>query len=237
MKTVASLRVSTAQQGVRSQRLAILEYARHHDVSIDEFIEATASGQASDKRRRLDELLHILQRGNRVVVSELSRLGRSLGQIVAILDALAKADVAFVALKEHICVEGTRDIQTKVITTLLGTDPGRHMDKRVAGALRRHETLRVRIEGSKTEYQTIGGETGSVWKPETERIERVIVKNARGHAFYEYGEPMLIEPEHVLTLPLASMTAAERKEFDTAGRAGELASWPEVGSLSRAEQN
>ena len=118
VKTVASLRVSTAQQDVRSQRLAILEYARHHDVRIDEFIEATASGQASDKRRRLDELMHILQRGDRVVVSELSRLGRSLGQIVAILDALAKADVAFVALKEHIRVEGTRDIQTKVMTTL-----------------------------------------------------------------------------------------------------------------------
>ena len=89
-----------------------------HDVRIDEFIEATASGQASDKRRRLDELMHILQRGDRLVVSELSRLGRSLGQIVAILDALATADVAFVALKEHIRVEGTRDIQTKVLTTL-----------------------------------------------------------------------------------------------------------------------
>ena len=118
MKTVASLRVSTAQQDVRSQRLALLEYARHHDVRIDAFIEATASGQASDKRRRLDELLHLLQRGDRVVVSALSRLGRSLGQIVAILDALATADVAFVALKEHIRVEGTRDIQTKVMTTL-----------------------------------------------------------------------------------------------------------------------
>ena len=54
-------------------------------------IEATASGQASEKRWRLDELMHVLQRGDRLVVSELSRLGRSLGQIVAILDALAKA--------------------------------------------------------------------------------------------------------------------------------------------------
>ena len=35
--------------------------------------------------------MHVLQRGDRLVVSELSRLGRSLGQIVAILDALAKA--------------------------------------------------------------------------------------------------------------------------------------------------
>ena len=49
-KTVAYLRVSTAQQDVRSQRLAILEYARKHDFRIDDFIETTASGQASDRR-------------------------------------------------------------------------------------------------------------------------------------------------------------------------------------------
>ena len=81
VKTVAYLRVSTAQQDVRSQRLAILEYARKHDFRIDYFIEATASGEASEKRRRLDELMDVLQRGDRLVVSELSRLGRSLGQI------------------------------------------------------------------------------------------------------------------------------------------------------------
>ena len=120
MKTVAYLRVSTPQQDVRSQRLAILEYARTHDIRIDDFIEATASGQASEKRRRrrLDELTSVLQRGDRLVVSELWRLGRSLGQIVTILDALAKAGVAFVALKENIRIEGRRDIQTKVMTTL-----------------------------------------------------------------------------------------------------------------------
>ena len=118
MKTVAYLRVSTAQQDVRSQRLAILEYARIQGFPIDNFIEATASGQASEKRRRLDELMSVLQRGDRLVVSELSRLGRSLGQIVAILDALAKAGVVFVAIKENIRVESKHDIQTKVMTTL-----------------------------------------------------------------------------------------------------------------------
>ena len=84
--------------------LAILEYARAHDFRIDDFIEATASGQASEKRWRLDELTSVVQLGDRLVVSELSRLGRSLGQIVTILDALVKAGVAFVALKENIRV-------------------------------------------------------------------------------------------------------------------------------------
>ena len=85
---------------------------------IADFIEATASGQASEKRRRLDELTSAFQPGDRLVVSELSQLGRSLGQVVAVLDALAKAGVAFVALKENIRVEGRPDIQTKVMTTL-----------------------------------------------------------------------------------------------------------------------
>ena len=84
VKAVAYLRVSTAQQDVRSQRLAILEYARKRDFPINDFIEATAFGQASQKRRRLDELMNVLHRGDRLIVSERSRLGRSLGQIVAI---------------------------------------------------------------------------------------------------------------------------------------------------------
>ena len=47
VKTVAYLRVSTAQQDLQSQRLAILKYARKHDFRIDDFIEATAAGQGT----------------------------------------------------------------------------------------------------------------------------------------------------------------------------------------------
>jgi hypothetical protein len=66
-----------------------------------------------------------------------------------------------------------------------------------APALGGNEALRKRIERSKSEYKTLGGENRVLWKPEQDRIDRVVVKNARGHAFYEYGEPMLSEPDHV----------------------------------------
>ena len=118
MKTIACLRVSTAQQDAGSQRLAILEYARKHGFQIDHFVEATARGQATARHRRFDELISILNRGDRLVVNELSRLGRSLGQIVTVLDGFAKAGIAFIAIKENIRVEGKQDIQTKVMTTL-----------------------------------------------------------------------------------------------------------------------
>ncbi len=50
--------------------------------------------------------METLETGNRLVVNELYRLGRSLGQVVAILNALVKQEVSFVAIKETIRVEG-----------------------------------------------------------------------------------------------------------------------------------
>ena len=118
MKNLAYLRVSTAHQDVRSQRLAILEYAREQGFQIDRFLEAKASGRASRKHRRLDELMSELTAGDRLVVSELSRLGRSLGEVIELLDAISKASIKFVAIKENIRFEGRQDLQTKVMTTL-----------------------------------------------------------------------------------------------------------------------
>ena len=78
MNNLAYLRVSTTHQSVQSQRLAILEYAREQRFQIDRFIEAKASGRATKKHRRLDDLMCELTAGDRVVVSELSRLARFL---------------------------------------------------------------------------------------------------------------------------------------------------------------
>ena len=64
----------------------------------------------------------------RRVVSELSRLGRSPGRIVAILDVLAKAGIAFVAIKENIRIEGKPDTQTRVMTRLFALFAGVERD-------------------------------------------------------------------------------------------------------------
>jgi DNA invertase Pin-like site-specific DNA recombinase len=53
-------------------------------------------------------------------VSELSRLGRSLGQVIRIVDELVKRKVRFVAIKEGIRFEGKQDMQTKVMIALFG---------------------------------------------------------------------------------------------------------------------
>lgn len=90
--------------------------------------------------------------------------------------------------------------------------------------------LRARIERSRSEYVTLGGETRILWEPDADRTARVILKNARGHAYFEYGEPMLEAPTRVGILPLESMTLTGRKDFEGLSDEGGLATWPEVGS-------
>src|SRR5262245_16894911 len=120
MKTVAYLRVSTGSQDLANQKLAVLDHARQKRFAIDHFVEAQASSRAGSDRRRIEELLGSLTAGDRLVVSELSRLGRSLGQVIQLVDELAKRKVRFTAIKEGIRFEGKQDLQTKVMIALFG---------------------------------------------------------------------------------------------------------------------
>ena len=120
MKTVAYLRISTGSQDLANQKLAILDYARQKRFAVDRFIEAQASSRKGRDPRQIDELLGALAAGDRLVVSELSRLGRSLGQVIQLVDELVKRKVRFTAIKEGIRFEGKQDLQTKVMIALFG---------------------------------------------------------------------------------------------------------------------
>ena len=64
--------------------------------------------------------------------------------------------------------------------------------------------------------------------PDLDRVRRVVLKNARGHAYHELGEPLLEAPAYVSFLPLMSMAVSDRSVFEETG--GGLDGWPEVGS-------
>lgn len=107
------------------------------------------------------------------------------------------------------------------------TDPEQQKSEVAARTLESNPSLRARIDATKKEYRTLGGETRVLWIPDDDRIKRVIVKNARGHAYYELGEPMLEAPAFVRATPLETMTSEEREEFFSMGG---ISGWPEVGS-------
>jgi DNA invertase Pin-like site-specific DNA recombinase len=120
MRTVAYIRIATGGQGLDSQRLAILDYAHRHGLTVHTFIEAQGSSRHMVAKRSLDSMLEQVQAGDLLLVSELSRLGRSVGQSIQLVDRLRKQRVQLVAIKEHIRRNGTQDLQSKVMITLCG---------------------------------------------------------------------------------------------------------------------
>ena len=118
MKTVAYLRVSTRSQDLANQKLAILEFSQKRRFPIDQFIESRISSRKSPLERRIDEMLGTLQPGDRLLASELSRLGRSLSQVIQIVETLVRRKIRFIAIKEAIEFDG----KEQDIRALLGKD-------------------------------------------------------------------------------------------------------------------
>lgn len=120
-KNIAYLRISTDKQDLKSQKLEILDYAHKKNLKISEFLEIQSSSRKSSKNRMLDLLFEKLKSGDTLIVSELSRLARSLGQIIQIVDHLVKHKIKLITIKENININPKgQDIQTKVMVTLFG---------------------------------------------------------------------------------------------------------------------
>jgi len=119
MATLGYIRVSTEGQELNNQKLAILEYCQREGVGVDEFVEVKLSSRKTQKERGIDELLQRFQAGDTLIVAEVSRLGRSLGQIVDLVGKLREKDVTLISLKEHIDTSDD-SITTKTQVGLFG---------------------------------------------------------------------------------------------------------------------
>ena len=88
-KTIGYIRISTDRQDLDKQRHLLLEYARNERLIIDEFIEVEVSSRQDTGARRIDELQAKLQKGDTLLVAELSRLGRDMLQVLNIINDLS----------------------------------------------------------------------------------------------------------------------------------------------------
>ena len=107
------IRVSTDKQTVENQRFEIENYCSKNGLKIAEWIEETVSGTVSPKKRNLGKLLSKVKKGDLIVCSELSRLGRSMFMIMSILNRLMEAEVSVFTVKEGYRLG--QDLQSKVL--------------------------------------------------------------------------------------------------------------------------
>jgi len=119
MATYGYLRVSCkGKQDLQNQRFELLNYAQKNHFEIDEFIEVEISSRKDKDKRRITELFDRLKSDDRVIVAELSRLGRSTVECIDLVNHLIDLKVTFVAIKQNIAINGKNDMQTKVMITM-----------------------------------------------------------------------------------------------------------------------
>jgi DNA invertase Pin-like site-specific DNA recombinase len=118
-RVVSYLRVSTDRQDLESQQLEIETYTKKLGIKVDEWIEVEMSSRKSFDKRKIDNLLSKLKKGDVLIVSELSRLSRSIREIHNILHILMEKKINLHVIKQNIVTNGENDMTTKILVTVL----------------------------------------------------------------------------------------------------------------------
>ncbi|MBA2656772.1 MAG: recombinase family protein [Tatlockia sp.] len=116
-KTIAYIRTSTDKQDLNNQKLEIFEFAKKNKLEVDDFIEMTISSRKTSKERRIDEMLSVLDDADTLIVTELSRLGRSTAEVIGLVNELIKKQVRVIAIKQNLDMK-QHDMTSKVMITL-----------------------------------------------------------------------------------------------------------------------
>jgi len=109
----AYIRVSTDKQNIENQRYEILKYADTKKITIDKWVEETVSSRRKLSDRLLHKTLNELKTNDVLIVSELSRLGRNLMEVMSILHTCMDQDVQVHTIKEK--YELGNNINSKVL--------------------------------------------------------------------------------------------------------------------------
>src|SRR5260370_30939410 len=112
-KTTAYFRVSTIDQDLEKNKAAILALANAKVLGPVQFVEEKVSGKISWKKRKIAEILEISQKGDNIIVSELSRLGRSMLECMQILSIASQKGINIYAIKGNWQLDSS--IQSKII--------------------------------------------------------------------------------------------------------------------------
>ena len=112
-KNIGYLRVSTNDQELEKNKADILSLANELDLGKVNFVEEIISGKVSWRQRKIADILESLEKGDAIIVSELSRLGRSMLECMEILSVALQQGVKVYAVKGKWSLDDS--IQSKIV--------------------------------------------------------------------------------------------------------------------------
>lgn len=101
MATHAFIRVSTLEQDTEKNKIDILQFANRLKLGNVDFTEEQCSGKINYKERKLGVLIESMQAGDVLIVPELSRIARSITQILEVIKVTKDKGITLYSLKEN----------------------------------------------------------------------------------------------------------------------------------------
>ena len=115
---VGYLRVSTEKQHLSNQQDEILRFAKTRNMEIDRWVTEVVSGKKDQKDRKLGSILRRLKNGDTLIVTEISRLSRTLTEIMTIMGHCLDKGITLYSTKDGYAFDDT--INSKVLCFAFG---------------------------------------------------------------------------------------------------------------------
>ena len=155
------IRVSSDKQTVENQRFEINNFCEREKMNIDGWIEETISGTKSYNKRELGKLLGKVKKGDLIICSELSRLGRNLFMIMEILNICMTKECKVWTIKDNYRLGD--DIQSKVLAFAFGLSA--EIERNLISQRTKEALARKKAEGV-----TLGRPKGKKTTPEKYKL-------------------------------------------------------------------
>lgn len=147
MVTIGFIRVSTLDQDTEKNKLDILQFANTHKLGNVEFVEEKVSGTKDYKKRKLGALLDSMTKGDVLIVPELSRIARSIVQILEVIQVTQDKGIRLYSIKENFCNTDTSiaSTVTKTIFALVAQIERELISLRTREALHARQVAGVKL--------------------------------------------------------------------------------------------
>jgi len=185
------IRVSTDKQNTENQRFEIEHFAEQHNIVIDEWIEETVSSMEDLEKRKLGRLINKAKKGDLIIASELSRLGRNLLQVMGMLNQLLNTEARVWTIKDGYRLGD--DISSKVLAFAFGLSA--EIERNMISQRTREALARVKAGGRRL-GRPMGSNAKTKLKGRASEVHKLLM---RGYSHAETARKLKIHRNTLIT--------------------------------------